>query len=54
MLFPIVLLVFALISAMKFPLTPALHNRLNVLLARQRAGEAVDELEKQALTKALL
>jgi oligogalacturonide transporter len=54
MLIPIVLLTFALLSALKFPLTPALHNRLNVLLAKQRAGEAVDETEKQALTEALL
>jgi oligogalacturonide transporter len=54
MLVPIVLLVFALISARKFPLTPALHHRLNNLLAKQRANEPVDEAEKQALTKALL
>ena len=54
MLLPIVLLVFALLSASKFPLTPALHHRLNILLAKQRAGEPVDDAERQALTEALL
>jgi oligogalacturonide transporter len=51
---PIVLLAFALLFAVRFPLTPALHRRLNALLAKQRAGEAVNEAEKQALTKILL
>jgi oligogalacturonide transporter len=54
MLLPIALLVFALIFAVRFPLTPQLHQRLNLLLARQRAGEPVDEVEKQELTKVLL
>ena len=54
MLLPIVLLAFALIFAVKFPLTPELHNRLNLLLARQRANEPVDESEKSQLTKILL
>lgn len=54
MLLPIVLLVLALYFALKFPLTPALHRRLNDLLARQRANEPVDESEKQELTKVLL
>jgi oligogalacturonide transporter len=54
MLLPIVLLAFALIFAARFPLTPALHRRLNILLARQRINEPVDESEKQELTKILL
>ena len=54
MLLPIVLLAFALIFAVKFPLTPALHRRLNALLAKQRANEPVDEAEKAQLTKTLL
>jgi oligogalacturonide transporter len=54
MLLPIVLLAFALIFAVKFPLTPELHRRLNALLAKQRANEPVDEAEKQELTKVLL
>lgn len=54
MLLPIVLLVFALIFAVKFPLTPELHRRLNALLVRQRANESVDRTEKDQLTKVLL
>jgi oligogalacturonide transporter len=54
MLLPIVLLAFALFFALKFPLTPALHHRLNALLAKQRADEPVDEAEKQELSKVLL
>lgn len=54
MLLPIVLLAFALVFALKFPLTPQLHTRLNALLAKQRAGEPVDEIEKQDLTRVLL
>lgn len=54
MLLPIVLLVFALIFAVKFPLTPELHRRLNALLVRQRANESVDKTEKDQLTKVLL
>jgi len=53
-LLPIVLLAFALFFALRFPLTPALHNRLNLLLAKQRANEPVDETEKLELTKVLL
>jgi oligogalacturonide transporter len=53
-LLPIVLLVFALFFALRFPLTPALHRRLNALLAKQRANEPVDEAEKRSLTKVLL
>jgi oligogalacturonide transporter len=54
MLFPIILLAFALFFALRFPLTPELHQRLNALLARQRVNEPVDETEKQDLTKVLL
>jgi oligogalacturonide transporter len=54
MLFPILLLAFALIFALRFPLTPDLHRRLNALLKKQRAAEPVDEAEKQQLTKSLL
>jgi Na+/melibiose symporter-like transporter len=54
MLVPVVLLAFALIFALKFPLTPALHRRLNILLAKQRVHEPVDETEKAELTKQLL
>jgi oligogalacturonide transporter len=54
MLLPIVLLALALIFAVRFPLTPALHQRLNALLARQRASQVVDEAEKGELTRVLL
>jgi oligogalacturonide transporter len=54
MLLPIVLLAFALIFAVSFPLSPALHMRLNALLTKQRANEPVDETEKQELTRVLL
>jgi oligogalacturonide transporter len=54
MLLPIVLLALALLSALRFPLTPALHQRLNLVLARQRAGEPVDQVEKRDLTQVLL
>jgi oligogalacturonide transporter len=54
MLLPIILLAFALIFAVRFPLTPELHRRLNALLKHQRANEPVDESEKQELTKVLL
>jgi oligogalacturonide transporter len=51
---PIVLLAFALYFALRFPLTPALHQRLNNLLLRQRLNEPVDQGEKRELTKVLL
>jgi oligogalacturonide transporter len=54
MLLPVILLAFALIFAVRFPLTPALHRRLNILLAKQRINEPVDEAEKAQLTKTLL
>jgi oligogalacturonide transporter len=54
MLLPIVLLALALLFALRFPLTPELHRRLNSLLAKQRANESVDEAEKAQLTKQLL
>jgi oligogalacturonide transporter len=43
MLLPIVLLVFALYFAARFPLTPALHQRLNQYLAAVRKGEHPEE-----------
>jgi len=43
MLLPIVLLVFALYFAARFPLTPALHQRLNQYLAAMRKGEPPEE-----------
>lgn len=54
MLLPIVLLSFALFFALRFPLTPELHRRLNALLTKQRANEPVDETEKRNLTQTLL
>jgi oligogalacturonide transporter len=54
MFLPIVLLTFALIFAARFPLTPELHRRLNVVLAKQRMDEPVDETEKRELTKILI
>ena len=54
MLLPIVLLVFALYFAARFPLTPELHQRLNAFLAKKRANEPLDESEQQELTKVLI
>jgi hypothetical protein len=54
MLLPIVLLVFALFFALRFPLTPELHRRLNALLFKQRVNEPVDESEKRELMRVLL
>jgi oligogalacturonide transporter len=54
MFLPIVLLAFALLFAVRFPLTPELHRRLNALLAKQRADEPVDDDEKRELTRVLL
>jgi oligogalacturonide transporter len=54
MLLPIVLLAFALLFALRFPLTPELHRRLSALLAKQRANTPVDESEKRELTEVLL
>jgi len=54
MFLPLVLLIFALVFALRFPLTPELHQRLTALLARQRAGQPVDESERRALSQALL
>ncbi len=54
MLLPIVLLIFALFFALRFPLTPELHRRLNNILAKQRTNQPVDETEKQELTKVLV
>jgi len=43
MLLPIVLLIFALFFAARFPLTPQLHVRLNKFLAAVRKGEKPEE-----------
>lgn len=43
MLLPIILLAFALYFAARFPLTPALHLRLNRYLAAVRTGEQPEE-----------
>jgi oligogalacturonide transporter len=43
MLLPIVLLVFALYFAARFPLTPTLHNRLNKYLTAVRKGVQPEE-----------
>ena len=43
MLLPIILLVFALYFATRFPLTPALHQRLNRYLAAVRKGDQPEE-----------
>ena len=43
MLLPIVLLIFALFFATRFPLTPELHERLNKFLAAVRKGEQPEE-----------
>ena len=53
-LLPVVLLVFALIVALRFPLTPDLHRRLNLVLEKQRQGKPVDENEKSFLSKILI
>jgi oligogalacturonide transporter len=53
---PVLLLVGSLFFARRYPLTPALHQRLNDLLARIRAGEAETPAlaaEKLDLLKAL-
>ena len=47
MLLPIVLLAFALFFALRFPLTPELHQRLNRYLASVRKGEQPEEDGKE-------
>jgi oligogalacturonide transporter len=54
MLMPVVLLALALFFALRFPLTPELHRRLNSLLVKQRAGAPLDQAEKLELTRVLL
>jgi len=54
MLLPIILLVFALYFAVRFPLTPELHQRLNDFLAKKRVDEPLDETEQRELTKVLI
>jgi oligogalacturonide transporter len=53
-LLPVALLALALFFALRFPLTPELHRRLNAVLARQRSGEPVDDAEKKGLINVLL
>jgi len=53
-LLPVILLGLALLFALRFPLTPLLHQQLNAHLSRQRAGLPVDEREKEFLVKTLL
>jgi oligogalacturonide transporter len=56
-LVPIVLLIFALFFARRFPLTPEVHERLRQILAVRRSGEPEsDELrqEAEALEKLLI
>ena len=43
MILPIILLIFALFFAARFPLTPALHQRLNHYLAAVRKGVKTEE-----------
>jgi oligogalacturonide transporter len=51
---PTVLVGGAALFALRYPLTPALHARLNRLLGKQRTGEPVDEQEKRELTRLLI
>ncbi len=46
LLLPVILLALALIFALRFPLTPELHRRLNAVLS-QRKNEPVDEDENE-------
>jgi Na+/melibiose symporter-like transporter len=48
MLLPVILLVFTLFFASRYPLTPQLHARLNAYLKQRRAGQA-DEAEEADL-----
>lgn len=54
---PLLLLVGAIWFAWRYPLTPALHRRLNVFLTRQRAGAAQTDdsrVEQEELMRALI
>ena len=46
-LLPLVFLGGALFFASRYPLTPALHRRLNAVLERRRSGEPEDPAERQ-------
>lgn len=49
-LLPLVLVLISIFFARRYPLTPELHERLNVLLAKRRAGEAeTDEMQTEAI-----
>ncbi len=45
---PVLLVLISLFFARKYPLTPDLHQRLNTLLAKRRAGEDSTELEAES------
>ncbi|MBE2222380.1 MAG: MFS transporter [Anaerolineae bacterium] len=48
-LLPLVLVLISLFFARRYPLTPEVHERLNALLAKRRAGEAeTEEMKKEA------
>ena len=51
---PTVLVGTAAYFALRYPLTPELHRRLNQILARQRLDQPVDEQEKSELTQVLI
>lgn len=51
---PMLLLLVAGWAAWHFPLTPHLHQQVQAVLARQRAGQPVDQAERQALLRVLV
>jgi oligogalacturonide transporter len=46
-LLPVVFIGIAILSALRFPLTPALHARLNSHLTRRRTGEPMDDDDRK-------
>ena len=53
-LLPIALIAFGVLFASRFPLTIELYRRMETVLNAQRAGQPVDETERQALIKKLI
>ncbi|MEA4908480.1 MAG: MFS transporter [Anaerolineaceae bacterium] len=53
-LLPVALISFGIFFAARFPLTVPLYRRLEKVLAAARSGDAVDENEKQALSRQLI
>lgn len=53
-LVPVLFLAFGILFASRYPLVHSVHDRLKVLLSRQRSGQPVDEAEKLALTRLLI